>query len=296
MDKTKLLLVLIVSAIGVTGAEAADQRMNVRFLAADDPNSWLLEDADRYAGKVVAPNLRRLAGRHDVREDLADYLGEALAWDGMFNELMEELKAQVRNVAADSGYAKFLRELTDRDEVVAVGETGLDYFRDFSPRDHQRHAFERQLEIAVNTGLPLFLHQRDAHPDFIAILRQVRDKLHEVVVHCFTGSQAELHECLDLDCHIGITGWICDERRGTHMKAWMSDIPANRLMIETDAPYLKPRNMRPKVKSHRNEPCWLPWIAGTLAACRRETPEQLARQSTSNAREFFRLNNAMPGE
>ncbi|TWU04775.1 hypothetical protein [Stieleria varia] len=114
MDKIKLLLVLIVSAIGVTGAEAADQRMNVRFLAADDPNSWLLEDADRYAGKVVAPNLRRLAGRHDVREDLADYLGEARAWDGMFNELMEELKAQVRNVAADSGYAKVLRELTDR--------------------------------------------------------------------------------------------------------------------------------------------------------------------------------------
>ena len=213
--------------------------------------------------------------------------GELYSTAGVHPHLASEFNTETEAV---------LRELTDRDEVVAVGETGLDYFRDFSPRDHQRHAFERQLEIAVNTGLPLFLHQRDAHPDFIAILRQVRDKLHEVVVHCFTGSQAELHECLDLDCHIGITGWICDERRGTHMKAWMSDIPANRLMIETDAPYLKPRNMRPKVKSHRNEPCWLPWIAGTLAACRGETPEQLARQSTSNAREFFRLNNAMPGE
>ncbi|MDZ4728797.1 MAG: TatD family hydrolase, partial [Xanthomonadales bacterium] len=129
----------------------------------------------------------------------------------------------------------------------------------------------------------------DAHADFIAILREFRDRLHEVVVHCFTGTQAEMHECLELDCHIGITGWICDERRGTHMQDYMADIPANRLMIETDAPYLKPRNLRPKVKSHRNEPCWLPWIAGTLAACREETPEQLAKQSTANARAFFRL-------
>lgn len=182
-----------------------------------------------------------------------------------------------------------LRELCDQREVVAVGETGLDYFRDFSPREHQRHAFERQLEIAVDCGKPLFLHQRDAHADFIAILREFRDRLHEVVVHCFTGSQAEMHECLELDCHIGITGWICDERRGTHMQDYMVDIPANRLLIETDAPYLKPRNLRPKVKSHRNEPCWLPWIAGTLAACRGETPEQLAKQTTANARAFFRL-------
>jgi len=182
-----------------------------------------------------------------------------------------------------------LRELCSQPEVVAVGEAGLDYFRDFSPRNHQRHAFERQLQIAVDNGLPLFLHQRDAHADFIAILRVFRQRLNEVVVHCFTGTQAEMHECLELDCHIGITGWICDERRGTHMQAWMADIPANRLMIETDAPYLKPRDLRPRVKSHRNEPCWLPWIAGTLAACRGESMEHLAQQTTANARRFFRL-------
>ena len=183
-----------------------------------------------------------------------------------------------------------LRELATRDEVVAVGETGLDYFRDFSPRDEQRASFLKQIQIAIDTGLPLFLHQRDAHVDFIAILRESRDQLNEVVVHCFTGSQAELHECLDLDCHIGITGWICDERRGTHMKEYMKDIPSNRLMIETDAPYLKPRNLRPKIKSHRNEPRLLPWILGTLAACRHEHPEALAAATTRNAREFFRLN------
>ena len=184
---------------------------------------------------------------------------------------------------------KLLRDLAGRSEVVAIGETGLDYFRDFSPRKVQRSSFKQQIQIAIETGLPFFLHQRDAHEDFIAILKEHRDHLSEVVVHCFTGSKAELHECLDLDCYIGITGWICDERRGTHMKEFLGDIPSNRLMIETDAPYLKPRNLRPKVKSHRNEPRLLPWILGTLAACRNEHPEELAEATTRNARAFFRL-------
>jgi TatD DNase family protein len=183
-----------------------------------------------------------------------------------------------------------LRDLASNDKVVAIGETGLDYFRDFSPRKDQQSSFEYQIQIAIDTRLPFFLHQRDAHDDFIAILKESRDRLHEVVVHCFTGSKAEMYECLDLDCHIGITGWICDERRGTHMKEYMKDIPANRLMIETDAPYLKPRNLRPKIKSHRNEPRLLPWILGTLAACRDEHPETLATITTQNARNFFRLN------
>jgi len=189
----------------------------------------------------------------------------------------------------DDATDSLLRELAGDNAVVAIGETGLDYFRDFSPREDQRSSFERHIQIAIDTGLPFFLHQRDAHDDFVAILKEYRDQLNEVVVHCFTGSKAELHECLDLDFYIGITGWICDERRGTHMKEYMGDIPSNRLMIETDAPYLKPRNLRPKVKSHRNEPRLLPWILGTLAACRNENPEVLAEATTRNARTFFRL-------
>lgn len=187
-----------------------------------------------------------------------------------------------------------LRELAGQPEVVAIGETGLDYFRDFSPRDKQRSSFEQQIQIAIETGLPFFLHQRDAHEDFAAILREYRDQLSDVVVHCFTGSKAELHECLDLNCYIGITGWICDERRGTHMKAYMGDIPSDRLMIETDAPYLKPRNLRPKIKSHRNEPRLLPWILGTLAACRNQHPQELAEATTRNARTFFRIDAPAP--
>jgi TatD DNase family protein len=189
----------------------------------------------------------------------------------------------------DDDTEKLIRSLAEHDEVVAVGETGLDYFRDFSPRDAQRDSFLRHIEIAADTGLPMFLHLRDAHDDFHAILAEQRSRLSDVVVHCFTGSREEMQAYIDLDCHIGITGWICDERRGTHMKEYLADIPADRLMIETDAPYLKPRNLRPKVKSHRNEPRFLPWILGTLAAARGEHPEHLAEQTTKNARRFFRV-------
>ena len=189
----------------------------------------------------------------------------------------------------DDDTDKLLRELLQDKIVVAAGEAGLDYFRDFSPRPDQQRAFEAQLQIGVDTGLPMFLHLRDAHEDFHAMLKSRRDELADVVVHCFTGSREELHAYLDLDCHIGITGWICDERRGEHMKEYLADIPANRLLIETDAPYLKPRNLRPRVKSHRNEPRFLPWILGTLAAARGELPEGLARTTTENARRFFRL-------
>ena len=184
---------------------------------------------------------------------------------------------------------QLLRELSGREGVVAVGETGLDYFRDFSPRDVQRAVFLRQLEIGIDSGLPLFLHMRDAHADFHAILREARDRLSDVVVHCFTGARAELRDYLDLDCHIGITGWICDERRGIHMQDYLADIPVERLLVETDAPYLKPRNLRPRVKTHRNEPQWLPWIIDTLAAARGEHPEFVAERTTANARRFFRI-------
>lgn len=189
-----------------------------------------------------------------------------------------------------------LRELIEAPETVAVGETGLDYFRDFSPRTAQLLAFEAQLQLGEESQLPLFLHLRDAHEDFHAVLREARDRLADVVVHCFTGSRDELFAYLDLDCHIGITGWICDERRGTHMKEYLHNIPEDRIMIETDAPYLKPRNLRPRVKSHRNEPQFLPWILGTLAAARGDHPAHLAQVTTANARRFFRLPEATAAE
>ncbi len=193
--------------------------------------------------------------------------------------------------AADysSDTASLIAELLADNLVRAGGECGLDYFRDFSPRPAQRRAFEHQLELAAQAGKPVFLHQRDAHDDFIAILKNARPALTGAVVHCYTGDERELADYQALDCHIGITGWICDERRGAHLKEIVQRIPEGRLMLETDAPYLKPRDLRPRVKTHRNEPQWLPWIARTVAACRGETLEDLAAHTTRTARRFFAL-------
>ncbi|MDQ2701673.1 MAG: TatD family hydrolase [Pseudomonadota bacterium] len=182
-----------------------------------------------------------------------------------------------------------MRALHAHPEVVAVGECGLDYFRDFSPRPAQRRAFERQLEIAVATGKPLFLHQRDAHADFMAVMRQFDGKLGPAVVHCFTGSREELFDYLDQDWHIGITGWLCDERRGQHLRELVPHIPAGRLMIETDAPYLLPRTVKPQPSHRRNEPMYLAHIVEELARDRGEDVATTAANTTAVARKFFRL-------
>lgn len=188
-----------------------------------------------------------------------------------------------------------LRALHAHPEVVAVGECGLDYFRDFSPRPAQRRAFERQLQIGVDTGKPLFLHQRDAHADFMAIMREFDGRLGPAVVHCFTGTRAELFDYLDRDWHIGITGWLCDERRGTHLRELVKQIPANRLMIETDAPYLLPRTAKPQPSHRRNEPMYLAHIVEELARDRGEDVATTARNTAATARAFFGLP-AMPAD
>jgi TatD DNase family protein len=182
-----------------------------------------------------------------------------------------------------------LRLLAGNKKIKAVGETGLDYFRDFSPRETQRKSFEAHIELAIESGLPMFLHERDAHKDFAEILRSHRQQLNAVVVHCFTGDKDALHDYIDLDCYIGITGWICDERRGTHLIPLVTDVPENRLMIETDAPYLMPRNIKPKPKSRRNEPKNLPHICEFLARCLNRPAEDVAESTTINAQRFFNL-------
>jgi TatD DNase family protein len=182
-----------------------------------------------------------------------------------------------------------LRPLLDHAEVVAVGECGLDYFRDFSPRDLQQRAFVAQLELAAESRRPVFLHQRDAHEDFLRLLRPFRDALAGGVAHCFTGGPRELEDCLELDLYIGVTGWLCDERRGAALREAAREIPLERLLIETDAPYLLPRDLQPKPRSRRNEPCYLPHILERLAALRAEPVTLLAETTRRNSEELFRL-------
>jgi TatD DNase family protein len=182
-----------------------------------------------------------------------------------------------------------LRALLAHAEVVAVGECGLDYFRDLSPRPAQRRAFERQLQIAVDTGKPLFLHQRDAHADFMALMKNFEGRIGPAVVHCFTGSDAELDDYLAAGWHVGITGWLCDERRGLHLRELVRRIPADRLMIETDAPYLLPRTVRPQPSHRRNEPMYLAHIVEELARDRGEDVAVTAAATCATAQTFFRL-------
>jgi len=189
--------------------------------------------------------------------------------------------------AAPADLADQLRTLAREPAVTAIGEAGLDFNRDLSPRAIQERVFEQQLAVAAETGLPVFAHQRDAHERFMALLRPWREQLNAIVVHCFTGTEAELDDYLALDCHIGLTGWLCDERRGRNLRSFIHKIPTERLMVETDAPYLLPRDLEPKPKSRRNEPSYLPHIASRIAQARGEAPETLAATTTATAERFF---------
>ncbi|MCG8413362.1 MAG: TatD family hydrolase [Pseudomonadales bacterium] len=182
-----------------------------------------------------------------------------------------------------------IEALLQQPEVVAVGETGLDFNRNYSPPDRQKEVFEQHLQLAVERNKPLFLHQRDAHEEFFKLLSRYRQDLVGGVVHCFTDSETALQDYLELDMHIGITGWICDERRGLELQQHVRLIPDDRLLIETDAPYLLPRSLRPKPKTRRNEPKHLVEVLRVVAECRQQSMAEVAAFTTANAKHLFGL-------
>lgn len=189
--------------------------------------------------------------------------------------------------ACDEAAMAAITELAQHREFVAVGETGLDYNRNYSPPDVQLTVFEQHLQLASTLQKPLFLHQRDAHDDFVDLLRTYRPLLPGGVVHCFTDTEQALADYLELDMYIGITGWICDERRGQSLQALVAGIPEDRLLLETDAPYLLPRTLSPKPKSRRNEPSYLPAVLETVAQCCGRSPANIAASTTANAVRLF---------
>ncbi len=182
-----------------------------------------------------------------------------------------------------------LRSLLASPKFVAVGECGLDFFRDYSPREAQRQAFAAQLELAAEIQKPVFLHQRDAHEEFVSMLTRARASLAGGVAHCFTGGRKELEAYLALDLYIGITGWVCDERRGAELRAAVPSIPLDRLLVETDAPYLLPRDLQPKPKGRRNEPRFLAHVLERVAALMQQPAVVVARATTANAERLFGL-------
>jgi TatD DNase family protein len=172
-----------------------------------------------------------------------------------------------------------LRGIAGHPRVVAIGECGLDFNRNYSPRPDQEKCFVAQLELGIELGRPLFLHSRDAHPRFAEILEHHQVK--KAVAHCFTGGREELHAYLDLGLYIGITGWICDERRGRHL-------------LETDSPYLTPRDLRPQPRGRRNEPAFLPHIAQTVARAVGRPVAEVAAETCRNARTLFAIDESGP--
>lgn len=174
-------------------------------------------------------------------------------------------------------------------QAVAVGETGLDFNRNFSSSRDQQLAFRAQIEIAIEANMPIFMHERDAMTTQIEILQDYGNSLPPTLIHCFTGDEATLEQYLSLDCHIGVTGWVCDDKRGKELQNAVRNIPKNRLHIETDAPYLLPKNITPKPKSNTNQPLYLTWVATKIATLRGESLAELQTYSAQNSRMFFNL-------
>lgn len=190
----------------------------------------------------------------------------------------------------DRGVIPVLRDMCADDSVVAVGECGLDYNRNYSTPAEQRSAFAAQLQLACELDLPVFLHQRDAHDDFISMIAEYSNELSGAVAHCFTGTRDEVAEYIAMGMYIGITGWICDERRGSDLQQAVKDIPSDKIMLETDAPYLLPRDLgiKPERKG-RNEPCFLPHICAATAKHMGVEHQHLAQISLQNSRRFFSI-------
>ena len=169
----------------------------------------------------------------------------------------------------------------------AVGEIGLDYFRNHSSQEEQIFAFEEQIKIALDNELPIYLHQRDAHDDFINLLQKYKNDIKKGVVHCFTGTKNQLDEYLNMGLYIGLTGWICDERRNKELRESVKSIPIDRLMIETDSPYLIPRNLPSRPKNNRNEPMYITHIADEIAKLMNVDKNILIEKTYNNSIRFF---------
>ncbi len=221
-----------------------------------------------------------LSGSKSAATLAADYPGRLYATAGVHPHHAEEF---VDEQVSD------LQAIATRPGVVAIGECGLDFFRNFSPRDAQISAFESQLALAAKLQRPVFLHQRDAHEDFLPRLRDYVGYLPGGVAHCFTAGPKELKAYLDLGLYVGITGWICDERRAAELREAVSYLPRDRVMLETDAPYLLPRDLPDKPRGRRNEPAYLPHILRTAAAYMDCSPAELAVSATHNTEALFNL-------
>jgi TatD DNase family protein len=186
-----------------------------------------------------------------------------------------------------------LKTLAKSSQVVAIGECGLDFNRNFSTPKEQLFAFEQQLKLACELGLPVFLHERDAFDAQIELLSKYHKELKGGVVHCFTGGIEQMNRYLDLGFYIGITGWVCDLKRGQALRDAVKSLPLNRILFETDAPYLRPKGLanNRKVDNGNNEPAYIPFIAGEVANLMATDIKTLQLTSQANTQTLFNISN-----
>ncbi|NCQ51458.1 TatD family hydrolase [archaeon] len=170
--------------------------------------------------------------------------------------------------------------------IKAIGEFGLDFFRMISNKTSQEKSMHYFLNFSKNNNYPLFLHEREAHDIFCSIFKDHTIE-QKSVIHCFTGNKIELKNYLDLNMYIGITGWICDDRRNQNLIEALNYIPIDKLMIETDSPYLKPRTI--KSKSIRNEPAFLQIILEKISTIKNISIEELGETIYNNSIDFFNI-------
>ena len=259
--------------------DTIDIGANLAHRSFDADRRQVIERAFAVGVRIMIITGSSVANSHEAVRIAAEYPARIYATAGVHPH-------DSRN--CDESTVPELRNLAANAQVVAVGECGLDFNRDFSPRPLQEKWFEAQVALGEELQMPLFLHERDACQRFCEILAAVR-KNTPAVLHCFTGTGEELKRYLDMGLHIGITGWICDERRGTHLRQLVKSIPAERLMIETDAPFLLPRTMPTRPKDGRNEPSFLPYVLQTIAESVGKPVAQVAAETTRTAKGFFRL-------
>ena len=261
--------------------------MNYIDIGVNLTNRSLNRDLDGVIGRAMAAGVQQMVVTGTSIDDSA----EAIELCHLYPERLVCTAGIHPHHASEwtNDTIRMIRAFCENSCVRAIGETGLDFNRNYSTAEDQINAFRQQLELAISLEKPVFTHQRDAHDAFIDILREYRSQLSQVVVHCFTDSRAALLDYLELDCHIGITGWVCDERRGLELQQMVDLIPDNRLMVETDSPYLLPRDLPERPKIRINEPVNLPHIVNSIARHQGKPAEQLAGECLTTSQLFFNI-------
>ncbi|MDE6657631.1 MAG: TatD family hydrolase [Oscillospiraceae bacterium] len=177
--------------------------------------------------------------------------------------------------------------LSENPKLIAVGECGLDFDRMFSSRDNQLNCLESHIALAKKLNKPLFLHEREASEEFLRVFKHHHEVCKNSVVHCFTGNKKTLEQYLEMGFYIGITGWICDERRAEELRKAVEILPLDRVMLETDSPYLSPRNVLRL--SRVNIPNNICYVAQELAKYMKVSEEDLISHAKANTEKFFQI-------